>query len=78
MIFEEKLKREENLEKKRKFSKEREKSQKKEKFFRRDFFPEKILFFTFCQLLMLLLLHQILLNVLTLSMLPFSCLFTFF
>ena len=78
MILGEKLEREENLEKKRKFSKEREKSQEKENFFRRDFFPEKILFSFFCQLLMLLLLLQTLLKVLTLPMLPFSCLFTFF
>ena len=78
MILGEKLEREKNLEKKRKFSKEREKPQKKENFFRRDFFREKILFSVFCQLLMLFLLIQTLLKVLTLPMLPFSCLFTFF
>ena len=63
LILREKQERDKNLEKKRKISRKREKSpekeknlRKKEKFFRRDFFPEKILFFTFCPLLMLFLL----------------------
>ena len=78
MILGEKLEREQNLEKKRKLSKEREKSQKKRSFSGENFFPEKIFFSLFCQLLMLFLLHETLLQVLTLPMLPFSCLFTFF
>ena len=55
MISRDKYERDKSLEKKRKISREREKFQKKENFFRRDFFPEKILFFSFCPLLMLFL-----------------------
>ena len=78
MIFGEKLEREENLEKKRKFSKDREKSQNKRELFHERFFSRENSLFTFLSTSNASLLLQTLLKVLTLPMLPFSCLFTFF
>ena len=77
--FREKNRKETKIQRKREKSLEKEKNfRKKENFFRRDFFPEKILFFSFCPLLMLFLLFWCILIVLTHPMLPFSCLITLF
>ena len=78
MILGEKLEREENLEKKRKFSKDREKSQNKREFCHERFFSRENSLFTFLSTSNAFLLLQTILKVLTLPMLPFSCLFTFF
>ena len=78
MISREKLEREKCLEKKRKISREREKSQKKREYFHERFFSRENSLFTFLSTSNASLLLQTLLKVLTLPMLPFSCLFTFF